>query len=204
MRDKFLGNSLDFFMNHLQVFCKQHVLWELKAMFTHQDLTVRSGWMRPYLSHTCNLLCPLAWPPSALIYENDSSLKSFLALPGGCRSFCTGLVQAEVINFSMEGIQRDLILNIRGKKMCTLCTHLKRQVKIQTVKKKFQFGNTENFKKGMAGKLGFLLRPWWIFVYDQTIFKAIRCHYFCFLLYVCVLVVFFFPMENKEYKIIHF
>lgn len=28
-------------MNHLQVFCKQHALWELKAMFTHQDLTVR-------------------------------------------------------------------------------------------------------------------------------------------------------------------
>lgn len=86
------------FMNHLQVFGKQHVLWELKAMLAHHDLTAREGWMGSYLSHTCNLQCPLAWPPSALIYENDSSLKSFPPPPGGCRSFNAGLVRAEVIN----------------------------------------------------------------------------------------------------------
>lgn len=114
MGDKFQANSLDFFMNHLQVFCKQHVLWELKAMLTHQALPVRGGWMRSYLRHTCNLPCPLAWPPSALIYENDSSLKSFLALPVGCRSLCTGLLETEVINVSMQAIWRDLILNIDG------------------------------------------------------------------------------------------
>jgi len=33
--------------------------------------------------------------------------------------------------------------------MCTLCTHLKRQVKIQTVKKSL-FVDTEVFKKGVA------------------------------------------------------
>lgn len=68
-------------------------------------------------------------------------------------------MQAEVINFSVEGTQRALILNIREKKKkCTLCTHLKRQVKIQTVLKKSQFGNTENFNKWVAGKVGLLLR----------------------------------------------
>ena len=56
----------------------------------------------------------------------------------------------------MEGIQRVLILNIREKKrICTLCTHLKEQVKIQL--KNSLFMNTENFKKRMAEKVGLLL-----------------------------------------------
>lgn len=56
----------------------------------------------------------------------------------------------------MEGIQRGLILNIRGKKRtCTRCTHLKRQVKIQTVKKSLLV-DTENFKKGVAKKVGLI------------------------------------------------
>lgn len=54
----------------------------------------------------------------------------------------------------MESIQRGLILNIRGKKRtCTQCTHLKRQVRIQTVKKSLLV-DTENFKKGVAEKVG--------------------------------------------------
>ena len=96
-------------------------------MFTHQDPTGRGGWMGPYLRHTCNLLCPLAWPPSALIYENDSSLKSFLALPAGCRSLCTGLAEAEVINFSGGSPLEGLHSEYRKSRVHHACVSLKKQ-----------------------------------------------------------------------------